>query len=218
MITDYLKYTGILALRCALNVLNIFSIRNNRIVFYSFNGKQYSCNPRRISEYLGSSAPGQYELIWAFKHPEDMKKELPAGVRAVKYRSLKYYYLAKTAKAVIFNVQGYGELARRKGQTFIQTWHASNGYKKVGVYLQGIKRKLNLLGIATDILRGYATLGNKEKCKEFLSGLGLHYLNYFNPIVTDGELDDVSQIPDLIKEVDKHRDEFAKVWEEWLNA
>lgn len=79
-------------------------------------------------------------------------------------------------------------------------------------------RKLNLLGIATDILRGYATLGNKEKCKEFLSGLGLHYLNYFNPIITDGELDDVKQIPGLVQEAEKHRDEFVKVWEEWLNA
>lgn len=77
-------------------------------------------------------------------------------------------------------------------------------------------RKLNLLGFAK-MLREYATLGNKKKCKEFLSGLGLHYFNYFNPLITDGELDDVSQIPDLIKAVDKHRDEFVKVWEEWLN-
>ena len=78
-------------------------------------------------------------------------------------------------------------------------------------------RNLNLIGFAK-LLREYATLGNKKKCKEFLSGLGLHYFNYFNPIITDGELDDVSQIPALIKEVDKHRDEFVKVWEEWLNA
>ena len=53
--------------------------------------------------------------------------------------------MAKTSKAVVFNVQGYGELARRKGQVFIQTWHASNGYKKVGNF-KGIARKLNLMG------------------------------------------------------------------------
>ena len=77
-------------------------------------------------------------------------------------------------------------------------------------------RKLNLIGFAK-LLREYATLGNKKKCKEFLSGLGLHYFNYFNPIITDGELDDVNQIPCIIKETEKHRDEFVKTWKEWLN-
>ena len=143
---SYFEYAGIILLRNMLNVLNIFPIKRNRIVFYSFNGKQYSCNPRRISEYLAKDKNNDYQLIWAFKQPEKFRDLLPEGVKAVRYRSLKYYYYAKTSKIVIFNVQGYGELARRKNQTFIQTWHASNGYKKVGVYLQGIKRKLNLLG------------------------------------------------------------------------
>lgn len=78
-------------------------------------------------------------------------------------------------------------------------------------------RKLNLLGIATDVLRAYATLGNKEMSKKHLKGLGCHYMNYFNPVVIDGCLDDVSQVPLLVQEADKHRDEFLRVWDEWLN-
>ena len=60
------------------------------------------------------------------------------------YNSLQYYYYAKTARIIVQNVQGFGELSRRKGQDIIQTWHASNGYKKQGQYI-GIKRKLELL-------------------------------------------------------------------------
>jgi CDP-glycerol glycerophosphotransferase len=82
------------------------------------------------------------EIIWAFKKPEKFADLTEPGIRRVRYRSLKYYYLAKTSRVVVFNVQGYGELARRKGQTFIQTWHASNGYKKIGSST-GIASKVN---------------------------------------------------------------------------
>jgi hypothetical protein len=76
-------------------------------------------------------------------------------------------------------------------------------------------RKLNLLGIATDVLRAYATLGNKNMSKRHLRGLGCHCLNYFNPVVIDGELDDWKQVPVLVKEADKHKDEFLRWWEAW---
>jgi len=79
-------------------------------------------------------------------------------------------------------------------------------------------RSLNLLGIATDVLRAYITLGNKQMCKEFLSGLGFHHFNYFNPVITNGDLDDVKQIPTLVKQADEHRDEFLKAWHDWKNA
>ena len=142
-VKSYAQYLGILLLRCLLNILNIFPIQANRVMFYSFNGKQYSCNPRRLSDELRKESG--VEIIWAFKEPDKFAPLTGPGIRTVRYRSLKYYYLAKTSSVVVFNVQGYGELARRKGQIFIQTWHASNGYKKVGNFT-GIARKVNLLG------------------------------------------------------------------------
>lgn len=142
-IKSYAQYWGILLLRCFLNIFNLCPIHRDRVMFYSFNGKQYSCNPRRISDQLKKE--GVAEIIWAFKDPDKFSYLKEDGIRTVRYRSLKYYYLAKTASVVVFNVQGYGELARRKGQIFIQTWHASNGYKKVGNFT-GIARKVNLLG------------------------------------------------------------------------
>lgn len=143
---SYIGYIGLVCLRVGLCVFHIFPIRKNRIMFYSFNGKQYSCNPRKISEGLHALTVDEYEIYWAFKKPESFTDILPEYVKPVKYRSLKYYYLAKTSKVIVQNVQGVGELKRRKGQVIIQTWHASNGYKKVGTHLKGIKRKANLLG------------------------------------------------------------------------
>ena len=140
----FFQYVGIWILRCMLNVLNVLPVRRGRIVFYSFNGKQYSCNPRRISELLAERNPGKYEIIWAFKDPSKHRDELPENVRSVRYRSLQYYYYAKTARVVVFNVQGIGELSRRRNQVFIQTWHASNGYKRAGSY-SGFRQKLYLL-------------------------------------------------------------------------
>ena len=77
-------------------------------------------------------------------------------------------------------------------------------------------RKLNMLGMATDVLRAYATLGNKEMSKKHLKGLGLHHMNYFNPVIINGALDDVKQIPSLVKEADKHQEAFLAAWHEWM--
>lgn len=141
---NWIKYILLLFLRKALNIFNIFPIKNNRLMFYSYNGKQYSCNPRQISEYLELNFPGQFEIIWAFKKPKNMIDKIPDCYRVVRFRSILYYYYAKTSRVIVQNVQGYGELQRRNGQDVIQTWHASNGYKQQGK-CDGVERKLELL-------------------------------------------------------------------------
>ena len=77
-------------------------------------------------------------------------------------------------------------------------------------------RKLKMFpGMVLDVLRAYATLGNKETSKIHLRGLGCHCLNYFNPVVIDGQLDDWKQVPQLIKDTDKCKEEFLRTWNAW---
>ena len=77
-------------------------------------------------------------------------------------------------------------------------------------------RKLKMFpGMVLDVLRAYATLGNKETSKIHLRGLGCHCLNYFNPVIIDGQLDDWKQVPQLIKDTDKCREEFLRTWNAW---
>lgn len=143
MVKEYLKFSCLILLRQLLKCFHIFPIKNNRVLFYSFNGKQYSCNPKQISEYL-LRTDENVEVIWAFKEPDKFRSILDKRIIITKYRTLLYYYYAKTARVIVQNVQGYGEISRRKGQDVIQTWHASNGYKQQGRF-QGIKRNLENL-------------------------------------------------------------------------
>ena len=78
--------------------------------------------------------------------------------------------------------------------------------------------KLGLLGIATDVLVPYATLGNEMATRYWGVNMGYHSFTYFNPCITNGKLDDVSLIPSLVKQTDEFKDEFLAVWDRWLFA
>ena len=75
---------------------------------------------------------------------------------------------------------------------------------------------LDLIGIAK-VVRPLLTLGNEMATTFWGEHLGLGLFNYFNPCIIDGDLDDVSLIPDLIKQTDEYRDMFCRAWDEWLN-
>lgn len=77
---------------------------------------------------------------------------------------------------------------------------------------------LGLLGVATEVIVPYVTLGNKLFTRKLCEGLGFRYFNYFNPIKTNGKLDEVKQIPDLVRKADHLKDSFRDAWIEWLNA
>ena len=76
---------------------------------------------------------------------------------------------------------------------------------------------LGWYGMAKDFLVPYATLSNKLATERHGRLAGFGWFEYFNPLETDGKLDDVKQIPALIEETDKHREDFLKVWDEWLS-
>jgi len=76
----------------------------------------------------------------------------------------------------------------------------------------------NLLQIATEVLSEYACLSNKLFVKQVADGLGLGYFNFWNPVNVEGDLADWKSIPKWVAEADKHKDEFIRVWDEWLNA
>lgn len=78
-------------------------------------------------------------------------------------------------------------------------------------------RKLGLLGIATDILRAYATRGNQLANQSFCEGLGFHSYTVWNPITVTGDLDEVKLVPKLVQEAEKYKDQFLETWYKWIN-
>ncbi len=111
-------------------VFYIFPIHKNRILFESFGGRSYSCNPKYICEYLLAHGNGKYDLVWSFIDPQG--KVLPSGITSIKKNSLKYMYYRFSAKIVISNMTDPIYLPKRKSQKVICTWHAGGAYKRVG--------------------------------------------------------------------------------------
>ena len=56
--------------RALLRPLALLPIRKNRVLFLSFRGKQYSCNPKYVSEALQTLSGGRLEIVWAFHEPQ----------------------------------------------------------------------------------------------------------------------------------------------------
>lgn len=75
---------------------------------------------------------------------------------------------------------------------------------------------LTLLGMATDVVVPYSTLGNYTATCFWGEHMGYNSFVYYNPIKTNGKMDEVDQVPHLVKEVDKVADNFCEVYTKWL--
>ena len=115
-----------------LKVFYIFPIKKNRVLFSAYSGKNYSCNPKYISEELHRRYGNKTEIIWAFQDPShyDFLKD---QYRIVRFKSLPFLYYILTSRVVVDNVESWSILPKRKGQCVINTWHGGGAYKGVGL-------------------------------------------------------------------------------------
>lgn len=104
----------------------IFPIKKNKILFVNYYGKGYGDNAKYICEQL-LVYRNRLDLVWAVQKKNE---NLPQGVRTVKYKSLHYYYELCTARVWVDNCRKPLYERKRKGQYYIQTWHADMGIKK----------------------------------------------------------------------------------------
>jgi glycero-phosphotransferase len=116
---------------CLLKFFWIIPIKKNRILFFSFGGKQYSDNPKYICENLDILAKKQ-EIIWAFKENSLYYKSIKK-YKTVKYLSLKFFFFFITSKIIITNDFVPSFLPVRKKQVLLNTWHGGSPLKTVGL-------------------------------------------------------------------------------------
>lgn len=117
----------------------------NRVLFISFAGKQYSDNPKALSDYLHQNHP-KIKQLWLFKDPKKMKGLLPKGIKCGKYSKFRLVHYIATSKVLVDNdtMTSYWKLAKfpkRKDQLFIETWHGDMGFKKCFYEIDGYTRK-----------------------------------------------------------------------------
>lgn len=117
-------------IRCVLKLFFVYPIKKERVMFESYLGEQYSCNPKYIFLEL-IKQPFPYEIIWSFKNPLKYSYLQSDNVKLVKANSFKFWYYRLTAKVTVNNVMWKNFTPVRKGQYEIQTWHGGGGgYKK----------------------------------------------------------------------------------------
>lgn len=126
------KYYLTKIVRTILKLLYIFPEKKNRVLFYSFSGKDFSDSPKYISEYIEENNNKRYELVWAINNPRNFQYLVNRGYKVIKYNSLSHLYYGITSKFIITNTGPYKALEYRRSQIVINTWHGGGAYKKTG--------------------------------------------------------------------------------------
>ena len=113
-------------------IFRLFPINKKKIVFTTIEGTTgFTCNPKYIALELikrNEELPEnkRYELVWLVN---DIQKCFPKEIKKVRNSLINRAYHLTTAKIWIDNSRKQLECRKRKGQTYIQTWHAKLGFK-----------------------------------------------------------------------------------------
>ncbi|HDR7867671.1 MULTISPECIES: CDP-glycerol glycerophosphotransferase family protein [Bacillus] len=105
----------------------ILPINQKYIIFQSFHGKSYSCNPRAIYEQM-LIEKRDMKAIWIVNN---IMQEIPGKPIVVKPGSVKYYYYMAKSKYFVNNGNFPDFYEKRKGTVHLQTWHGTP-LKKLG--------------------------------------------------------------------------------------
>lgn len=130
--SELAKIIYIKAMRGINKVLYLLPVKHNRVLFESFSGAAYSCNPKYISEKIEQECGDLIEIIWAFREPENHTELQQRGIRLCKYRSFRHQLYKLTSQVYVSNFLQASEVAKRRQQVWIQTWHGGGCYKKIG--------------------------------------------------------------------------------------
>ncbi|MFW6640082.1 bifunctional glycosyltransferase/CDP-glycerol:glycerophosphate glycerophosphotransferase [Nocardiopsis algeriensis] len=98
------------------------------VLFESYFGTQYSCNPKAVYEELVARGT-DLELVWA---TEDGSLRVPGPARTVLIGSKEHMEVLARARYIVSNCGIQYWYVKREGQTYIQTWHGSP-LKRVGL-------------------------------------------------------------------------------------
>jgi len=121
------------------------------VVFDNFNGGGYGCNPKYMAEALADSG---LRLVWLARNPRD---GFPPYITPVKYDTPEAWRALATAGVRVSNVRNYKGVPKRRGQFYIQTWHAMLAFKAIEGQVQDLLTQdyldqAKLDGASTDVM------------------------------------------------------------------
>lgn len=115
------------AYRLLLNLFGCLPVKKNKVLFLSYYGAQYGCNPKYLSEYILREHP-EWDVVWGFINPE---AHSDIRARSVRFLSVRFFYELATSRVFVTNYRMPEYYGRRKGQLYVQTWHSSLRLKAI---------------------------------------------------------------------------------------
>ncbi len=108
------------------------AIKSNRVVFYLTNRRGVTCNLKYILLELRKQVGSKLDIIWATDYPDSCDSIRKMGIPVVEAGSEEHLAYHMSAKVLITNDNQPAHFSKRKGQIYINTWHASMNYKTIG--------------------------------------------------------------------------------------
>ncbi|MGO1590524.1 MAG: CDP-glycerol glycerophosphotransferase family protein [Ancrocorticia sp.] len=120
-------------------------IQPKTVVFESYAGRNYSCSPRAIYEYMADSNEfSEWKFIWALDDSAMIPDALVKNPRTkiVRYESPEYFRAYGTAQYWVTNAMLPAAVRKRKGQKMLQCWHGTS-LKRLRADVLGTKKNIN---------------------------------------------------------------------------
>ena len=134
-------------------------MQENFMFFVSHWGKEYSCNPKYLFEYIYKNYGNLYQYIWCINNKKIFPNEY-RNIIFVKYYSIKYIWYVLRSKYYICNFRFDTVFPGRKGQIVINTWHGGGAYKKHDAFMP-----------AKEKIRNYSLIMRKIRAKQISYGI-----------------------------------------------
>lgn len=106
----------------------VFPVDPDCVVIMNFYGKGFGDSGKAVALKLLEMRPN-LKIYWPVK--PQYAESIPAPIKPLKIRSLKYYRTMAIASVWIDNARKSNDIIKRKGQFYIQMWHGLLGLKKV---------------------------------------------------------------------------------------
>lgn len=102
-------------------------VEQKTIVFEAYNGRSYACSPKALYEaMIHDQRFESYKFVWCFTHPERYTFLLQEPrTRLVETESTEYFAIYSRAKYWVVNSMIPLNIAKRRGQVMLQTWHGT---------------------------------------------------------------------------------------------
>lgn len=98
-------------------------IEKKRIIFVSSLGRNYTGSPRAIyEEMVRLGLDKEYACMYVI---QDLHTKVPGQVKKIKKGHVKYYLALATARVIVSDTRLPDSIKKRKGTTYIQTWHGT---------------------------------------------------------------------------------------------